>query len=166
MSTIENSRFFTENSHFRGEIDSPRPYERVFDQSISISGRIDLEDAGPFDWRVQAWSNDTLIGETAMLSSNPESHSDKELSGNNVVRFRLLARFPQPIDSDRDVKIRVTATRSPGQRRHMVGELSVRAVPSGLDRKHYGDVFQPMQKLLLHRENIYGSGPPVEEADP
>jgi 2-polyprenyl-3-methyl-5-hydroxy-6-metoxy-1,4-benzoquinol methylase len=166
MSTIENSRFFPENSHLRGKIDHPRPHERVFDQSIFISGRIDFEDAESSGWRVQAWFNDTLIGETALLSSDPESHSDKESSGTRVAGFRLLARFPQGIDSERDVKIRVTATRIPGQRRRVIGELSVRAVPSGLDRKHYGDVLQPTQKLLLHPENIYGSGPPVEEANP
>jgi len=166
MSTIENSRFFPENSHLRGEIDNPRPHERVFDQSISISGRIDFEDAESSDWRVQAWFNDTLIGETVLLSSDPESHSDKKSSGTRVAGFRLLARFPQAIDSERDIKIRVTATRIPGQRRRVIGELRVRAVPSGLDRKHYGDVLQPTQKLLLHPENIYGSGPPVEEANP
>ena len=165
MSTIKNSRFFPENSRLRGKIDSPTPHERVFDQSISIVGRIDLEVFEPFDWRVQAWANDTLIGETALLSFNPESHSDQESSGTNMAAFRILARFPQSIDSERDVKIRVTATRIPGQIEHVIGELSIRAVPGGLDRKHYGDVLQPMQKLLLHRENIYGSGPPVEEAN-
>ena len=162
MSTIENSRFFPENSRLRGEIYSPRPRERVFDQSISISGRIDLDDAERSDCRVQAWWNDALIGETALLSRDPRSDGDQESSA----AFRLLARFPQPIDSERDIKIRVTVTRNPSQTRHSIGELSVRAVPSGLDRKHYGDVFQPTQQLLLRRDNIYGSGPPVEEANP
>jgi 2-polyprenyl-3-methyl-5-hydroxy-6-metoxy-1,4-benzoquinol methylase len=166
MSTIENSRFFPENSHFHGKIDKPRPHERVFDQSISISGRFDLEGAEPSDWRVQARSDDTLIGETALLSSDSESQSGKESSGTNVARFRLLARFPQSIDSERDLNIRVTAMKNARQISHVIGDLSVRIVPSGLDRKHYGDVLEPTQKLLLHRENIYGSGPPVEEASP
>ena len=166
MSTIENSRFFPENSHFRARIDSPRPHERVFDQVIPISGQFDLEGAEPSNWRVQAWSNDTLIGETALLSSDPESQSGKESCGTNVARFRLLARFPQSIDAERDLTIRVTAMKNAGQIKHVIGDLSVRVVPSGLDRKHYGDVLQPTQKLLLHRENIYGSGPPVQEANP
>ena len=166
MSTIENSRFFPENSQLRGKIDKPRPHERVFDQAISISGRIDLGSAEPSSWRVQAWSDETLIGETGLLFFDPESHSDKKSFRTDVARFRLLARFPQPIDSERDVKIRVTATRNPGQIKYVIGELSVQAVSSALDRKHYGDVLRPTQKSLLHRQNIYGSGPPVEEANP
>ena len=165
MSTIENSRFFPENSHLRGKIDNPRPHERVFDQAISISGRIDLGSAEPSGWRVEAWSDDTLIGETGLLVFDQESHSNKESFRTDMARFRLLARFPQLIGSERDVKIRVTAMRI-GQGRHVIEELNVRAVPSGLDQKHYGDVLQPTQKSLLHRENIYGSGPPVEEANP
>ena len=166
MSTIENSRFFPENSHLRGKIDNPRPHERVFDQAISISGRVDLGSAEPSGWQVQAWSADILIGETGLLFFEPESHSIKESFRTEGARFRLLARFPQSIESERDIKIRVTAMRSPGQIKNVIGELSVRAVPSALDRKHYGDVLQPTQKSLLHRENIYGSGPPVEEANP
>ena len=166
MSTTENSRFFPENSPFRGKIDNPRPHERVFDQSISISGRIDLKEAGRSDCRIQAWSDDTLIGETALCSSDPETEFGKELSGTNPAKFRLLASFPQSIDSERELTIRVTAMKNADQISHVIAELSVRVVPSGLDRKHYGDVLQPTQKLLLHRENIYGSGPPVEEANP
>ena len=165
MSTIENSRFFPENSHLRGKIDNPRPHERVFDQAISISGRIDLGSAEPSGWRVEAWSDDALIGETGLLVFDQESHSNKESFRTDMARFRLLARFPQSIDSERGVKIRVTAMRI-GQGRHVIEELNVRAVPSGLDQKHYGDVLQPTQKSQLHRENIYGSGPPVEEANP
>jgi len=165
MSTIENSRFFPENSHLRGKIDNPRPHERVFDQAISISGRIDLGSAEPSGWRVEAWSDDTLIGETGLLVFDQESHSNKESFRTDMARFRLLARFPQLIGSERDVKIRVTAMRI-GQGRHVIEELNVRAVPSGLDQKHYGDVLQPTQKSQLHRENIYGSGPPIEEANP
>src|SRR5438105_2107383 len=166
MSTIENSRFFPENSQLCGKIDNPRPHQRVFDQAISISGRLDLGRAQPSGWRVQAWSGDTLIGETGLLFFGPESHANKESFRTDVVRFRLLARFPQSIDSERDVKIRITATRTPGQIKHVIGEVSVQAVPSALDQKHYGDVLQPTQKSLLHRENIYGSGPPVGEANP
>ena len=166
MSTIENSRFFPENSHLRGKIDNPRPHERVFDQAISISGRIDLGSAEPSGWRVEAWSDDTLIGETGLLVFDQESHSNKESFRTDMVRFRLLARFPQSIDAERDLTIRVTAMKNAGQIKHVIGDLSVRVVPSGLDRKHYGDVLQPTQKLLLHPENIYGSGPPVEEANP
>ena len=166
MSTTENSRFFPENSPFRGKIDNPRPHERVFDQSISISGRIDLKEAGRSDCRIQAWSDDTLIGETALCSSDPETEFGKESSGTNPAKFRLLASFPQSIDSERELTIRVTAKKNADQISHVIAELSVRVVPSGLDRKHYGDVLQPTQKLLLHRENIYGSGPPVGEANP
>ena len=36
-------------------------------------------------------------------------------------------------------------------------------VPARLQKRHFGDVVSPGQRRLLHRENIYGSGPPVLE---
>jgi SAM-dependent methyltransferase len=39
----------------------------------------------------------------------------------------------------------------------------VRLVPARLQKRHFGDVVFPGQSRLLHRENIYGSGPPVLE---
>jgi SAM-dependent methyltransferase len=42
-------------------------------------------------------------------------------------------------------------------------ELPVRIVPASLRNRPYGDVVSPDNETLLHRENIYGSGPPIEE---
>jgi 2-polyprenyl-3-methyl-5-hydroxy-6-metoxy-1,4-benzoquinol methylase len=39
----------------------------------------------------------------------------------------------------------------------------VQIVPALLQKRHFGEVVFPMQNRVLHRENLYGSGPPVSE---
>ena len=39
----------------------------------------------------------------------------------------------------------------------------MRLVPALLRERPFGDVLFPENATLLHRENIYGSGPPIEE---
>jgi len=48
--------------------------------------------------------------------------------------------------------------------RDTVTEQAIRVVPASLRERPYGDVVSPENETLLHRENIYGSGPPIEEA--
>jgi 2-polyprenyl-3-methyl-5-hydroxy-6-metoxy-1,4-benzoquinol methylase len=40
---------------------------------------------------------------------------------------------------------------------------TVRLIPASLRERPFGDVLFPENEKLLHRENIYGSGPPIEE---
>jgi 2-polyprenyl-3-methyl-5-hydroxy-6-metoxy-1,4-benzoquinol methylase len=47
-----------------------------------------------------------------------------------------------------------------------LGEVSVQLVPARLRERHYGEVVAPDRTTVLHRENIYGSGPPIEQASP
>jgi len=158
MSAIQNSRFFPENSHFRAGLDLPRAGDRVFDQAISIAGWVDRRSAGLPAPVIQAWCGGTLIGETSLLASD-----ENRLSARDSLIFRLLARFPQPIDKERDAQIQVTAIWNENPEKQTIGEVSVRLIPAQLLQKHYGQVLAPTEKSVLHRENIYGSGPPVEE---
>jgi 2-polyprenyl-3-methyl-5-hydroxy-6-metoxy-1,4-benzoquinol methylase len=158
MSAIQNSRFFPENSHFRAGLDLPTTGKRVFDQTISIAGWIDRKSARLPAFGIQAWCDGTLIGETTLLADNKD-----RLPARDSLIFRLLARFPQPIDEERDAQIQVTATWDENPVKQIVGDVRVRLIPAQLPQKHYGQALAPTQKSVLHRENIYGSGPPVEE---
>ena len=64
--------------------------------------------------------------------------------------------------AERDATLRIVASWDDGAS-HTVAEQAVRLVPALLRARPYGEVVYPENETLLHRENIYGSGPPAEE---
>ena len=58
--------------------------------------------------------------------------------------------------------MRVTASWDGESWRTLV-EQPVRIEPTLLSQRHYGEVVYPENETLLHRENIYGSGPPIRD---
>jgi len=74
----------------------------------------------------------------------------------------MLGRLGSAASGPRDVALRVIV--SAGDAQEVVSEQNVRLVPASLRDRPYGEVVFPENETLLHRENIYGSGPPIEEA--
>jgi 2-polyprenyl-3-methyl-5-hydroxy-6-metoxy-1,4-benzoquinol methylase len=70
--------------------------------------------------------------------------------------FRMLGRIASCHSESHDAVLRVAIADT-------VAEQSVRLVPARLRDRPYGDVVSPENETVLHRENIYGSGPPIEE---
>jgi len=154
MSATQNSRFFPENSNVHSGIDRPAAGERVFDQSISIVGWVDCAGADASGCELQAWCDKTLLGSTPLLA---------EPADRNARTFHLLARFPEAISAETDAIIELALVSDRARTKENLSAVKVRVVPSHLRQKHYGQVLGPDQPSVLHRDNIYGSGPPVEE---
>lgn len=114
-------------------IDSPQPMQRVYDQAMAISGTASAA--------VSVWSGNQLVGETDAIGRDG--------------KFRLLARFASPVASETPTTLTI---RSGAQSI----ALPVVVVPAQLEAKPYGEVVPPQRAEVLHRESIYGSGPPVE----
>jgi 2-polyprenyl-3-methyl-5-hydroxy-6-metoxy-1,4-benzoquinol methylase len=75
--------------------------------------------------------------------------------------FRMLARV-SPAGAPRDATLRIVAAMADAGC-DTVAEQTIRLVPASLRDRPYGDVVSPKNETLLHRENIYGSGPPIEQ---
>ncbi|MEY2551747.1 MAG: hypothetical protein QOG12_1891 [Verrucomicrobiota bacterium] len=75
----------------------------------------------------------------------------------------MLGRISPPIAEPRDAALRVVAGIG-DTGRDIVAKQTIRLVPALLRGRPYGDVVSPENETVLHRENIYGSGPPIEEA--
>ena len=135
-------------------IDSPAPGQGLYDEVVFISGSVDLDDRDPASCLVRAYLDDCCCGETRMLFPRA---SDQRFG------FRILGRIsPGPTEA-REVTLRVVAgIDDPGA--DLSAEQTVRLIPARLRDRPYGEVVSPENKTLLHRENIYGSGPPIEEA--
>ena len=128
-------------------IESPVPGQNVYDEAIFISGSIDLGDRDPATCPVHAFVNDRVIAETRLLFRRA---NDQRFG------FRMLGRIPSDGSEPREAVLRVDVGDT-------VADVSVRLIPARLHDRPYGDVVAPANQTLLHRENIYGSGPPIEE---
>ena len=76
--------------------------------------------------------------------------------------FRILGKIPAAGREPREATLRVVVSWSDGIS-STLAEQPVGLVPALLRERPYGEVLFPENETLLHRENIYGSGPPLEE---
>ena len=132
-------------------IESPAPGQNVYDEAIFISGSLDLGDRDPGSGCVRAFVDNRCCAQTQLLFPRPND---------NRFGFRMLGRISGGIAEPRDATLRVVAgidDSGPS------AEQKVRLIPASLLNRPYGDVVSPENETLLHRENIYGSGPPIEE---
>lgn len=144
-------------------IDAPRPGQPVYDECISIAGWVFAEDRVPTDCRVRAWLEGASIGETRLLFVRPDVSDFLSLPHNVPTGFRFLARTAVCNEASRDSTIELTASWKGDPVEYLIGKVSVHLVPAFLQKRDFGKVIFPAQKRVLHRENIYGSGPPVLE---
>jgi len=131
-------------------IDSPAPGQHVFDEAIFISGSIDLGQQDPLSSSLRAFVGSHCCAETKIFFPRPND---------NRFGFRMLGRIPPSSGESRDATLRVSGIDDPG----LSAEQMIRLIPARLRDRPYGDVVSPENETLLHRENIYGSGPPIEE---
>jgi SAM-dependent methyltransferase len=124
-------------------IESPLPDQRVYDEAITVSGRIASAETAQ---SVSVWSGGQLLGSTRLISPGGQ--------------FRLLARFHETMTAEAATTLQVRIDSRNGD--DVAVDLAVIVVPARLDQRAYGEVVPPERGEVLHRENIYGSGPPVE----
>jgi SAM-dependent methyltransferase len=133
-------------------IESPAPGQNVYDEAIFISGSVELGDRDSASVQVRAFADEQGFAETRLLFPHP---NDKRFC------FRMLGRIPATGSGPREVALRIIV--SFGNADEILAEQNVRVVPASLRDRPYGEVVSPENETLLHRENIYGSGPPIEE---
>lgn len=117
-------------------IEMPQRSQRVYDQAITITGK------APGARAIAVWMDDRCLAETRVIGKDD--------------RFRLLTRIAPPLQNETPLTLII---------RDDLGhsaDLPIVAVPVELDRRAYGEVLPPDRAQVLHRENIYGFGPPVE----
>lgn len=134
-------------------IESPVPGQSVYDEEIFISGSLDFGNRDASSCFLRAYVDDHCCAETRLLFPRPDGR----------VGFRMLGRISPGGAGPRHVRLRVVAgIGDPG--RDIAAEQTIRLIPASLRDRPYGDVVSPENQTLLHRENIYGSGPPIQEA--
>lgn len=130
-------------------LDVPQQNARVYDECISVSGAL-MTSVAPERLSV-------FCGEICIGSTHNFAHAESNW------RFRLLARFPQTAVSEGKRCLRFQLNVAGEAEPLELGEVTVNVVRARLSERPYGDVVAPARSEVLHRENIYGFGPPLEE---
>jgi 2-polyprenyl-3-methyl-5-hydroxy-6-metoxy-1,4-benzoquinol methylase len=154
MGEIDHPKSFEEQN----AIDSPRPNESVYDQCISIVGSIRADESGSAFGCIRAYIDNVCIGETHIFTA--------ENTLEHRIEYRILGRLPEPISAPRPAVISIALSRDGENAAEKVGEVSVQLLPARLPERHYGEAVSPDQAKVLHRDNIYGSGPPIDQPSP
>ena len=134
-------------------IESPAPGQAVYDEALFISGSLELGNHNRPQFIARATINERSCAETRIVFARPDGRiADFECSGGFCParlnrRRRRCALWPGSV---------------------ILAAMPSRNKPSGSFRRGYasdpyGEVVSPENETLLHRENIYGSGPPIEE---
>ena len=84
------------------------------------------------------------------------------LSRDVLSGFRMLGKIRPAPTEPRAATLRIIASWD-DEVSSTLAEQPVRLVPALLRERAYGEVVYPENETLLHRENIYGSGPPLED---
>jgi len=151
----------TSADRIQGVLDSPLAGASVYDQAIFLSGWAHAPKRDPASCRVTAFLDEACIAETRILFSRPDVCRHLGLSPCVPTGFRMLGKTSAPIAETREAMLHVVAAFGDGVAQSLA-EHKVRLVPASLHQRPHGDVVRPDNVTLLHRENIYGSGPPLE----
>ena len=150
----ENLKPISASPGVQAGLDTPAPGQSVSDEAIFLSGWFNAPARDPASCVVRAYVDDWLCAETRIFFSHV---TDAARTG-----FRLLGKLSTAGTEPREATLRVVASWNDGTSSTLT-EQPVRLVPALLRARPYGEVLYPENETVLHRENIYGSGPPIEE---
>lgn len=149
-------------SGLKADVESPAPGQSLYDEAILFSGWIYAPGCDSAKCSVRAYLDDLCIAETQIFFCRPDISEKLGLSLRTPTGFRMLGKIQSAATAPREATLRIVALWN-GERSSVLAERSVKLVPALLRQRPYGEVVFPENEALLHRENIYGSGPPIEE---
>ncbi len=152
----------TETPALQASLDSPAAGESIYDEAIFLSGWVYAPGRDPATCRVHAWLDDCCVAETRMLFYRPDVCEHLGLTHDMPTGFRMLGKIRPAATEARTATLRIIASWEDGVSTTLA-EQPVRLVPALLRERPHGEVVSPDNEILLHRENIYGSGPPLED---
>jgi 2-polyprenyl-3-methyl-5-hydroxy-6-metoxy-1,4-benzoquinol methylase len=144
-------------------IDAPARGAAVYDECIPISGWFYAPGREPARCCIRAWRDGAAIGETRLLFVRPDVSQALNVAGTIATGFRLLARLGSAVDAAREEVITLTASWCDEPGEYEIASVTVQLQPAALAQKPFAGIIDARQPAVLHRDNIYGSGPPVAE---
>jgi SAM-dependent methyltransferase len=158
----QNVKSSAATSALQASLESPAPGQNIYDEAVFLSGWLYAPGRDPASCRVRAYLDDCCFAETRILSDRPDVCEKLGLSRGALTGFRMLGKIRPATTEPREATLRVVVSWD-DEVPSPLAEQPVRLVPALLRERPYGEVVYPENETLLHRENIYGSGPPLED---
>jgi SAM-dependent methyltransferase len=149
-------------SALQASLESPAPSQNIYDEAVFLSGWVYAPGRDPASCRVRAYLDDCCFAETRILFYRPDVCEKLGLSRGVLTGFRMLGKIRPAATEPHEATLRIIASWD-DEVSSTLAEQPVRLVPALLRERPYGQVVYPENETLLHRENIYGSGPPLED---
>lgn len=150
------------SSALQARLESPAPGQNIYDEAMFLSGWVYAPGRDPASCRLRAYLDDCCFAETRILFYRPDVGEKLGLSRGVLTGFRMLGKIQPAATEPREATLRIIASWD-DEVSSTLAEQPVRLVPALLRERPYGEVVYPENETLLHRENIYGSGPPLED---
>ncbi len=145
-------------------VDSPQPGAAFYRQRIPIEGWLHLGTAQPTVRRIVARSASHEIGSTSHLYPRPDVSSALHLPPSAPTGFRFLACFETPPETP-TVQIELHAEFA-NSAPLPIATFSIHLRSNDHTTAPYGNLCNPRETGLLHREHLYSTGHPAEIANP
>lgn len=145
-------------------VDSPQPGAAFYRQRIPIEGWLHLGAAQSTVRRIVARSASHEIGATTRLYPRPDVSSALQLPPSALTGFRFLACFETPRETPTaQIELHAEFAHSPPL---PLASFSIRLHANDHTTAPYGNLCNPRETGLLHREHLYSTGHPAENANP
>jgi SAM-dependent methyltransferase len=146
----------------RSHLDEPAPSSTVDPLCFFIRGWLWLGSAQTSIVAVEAWSGETLLGETGVLYVRPDVITAHWLEPETRTGFELFAHHPAAtIGQPMDVLIR--ARLSDGTRSRLIFQTAVKALARDYRQNHFGVLLDRETTAIQRHNNIFAVGPSQSE---
>jgi SAM-dependent methyltransferase/uncharacterized protein YbaR (Trm112 family) len=146
----------------RSHLDEPAPSSTVDPLCFFIRGWLWLGTTQSSIVAVEAWSGETLIGETSVLYVRPDVITAHWLQPDARTGFEIFAHHPAATPGQQ-MEIVIRARHSDGQRTGPVFNRAVAILPRDYRQNHFGILLDRKTTAIQRHNNIFAVGPSQSE---
>ncbi len=149
-------------STIRTHLDEPAPGATVDPLCFFLRGWLHLGEAHAHIAAIEAWSGDTLIGETTALYERPDVTAAHRLPPGTHTGYELFAHHPSATPGA-EIPLAIRARFQDGTRSPIAFSLSVTALARDYRTNHFGILLDQRTTALQRHDNIFAVGPSQSE---
>lgn len=148
----------------QARIDEPAPGSLVDPLNVFVRGWVWLEQAQTRVTAIEAWADDTQLGETRAFYDRADVTAALGLPGSARVGFELFAHHPAAA-SGRPLEIRVRARFADGTRSEPLAATTATVLGRDYRRNHFGVLLDQRTTAIQRRAQIYTEGPSLAQSN-
>lgn len=145
-----------------GNIDDPAPGVSVDPLCCFVRGWVSLEAAVNGIAAIEAWADETLLGETSALLDRPDVRGALGLPDGSRNGFELFAHHPSAAPND-VFEFSIRARLRDGTRTPVLASCPVTTIARDYRKNHFGVLLDRDTTAIQQRNNVFAVGPSQSE---